>query len=379
MNERLLVVDDTPANLQALAGILKDKGYQLSVATHGQQALEALERVRPDLILLDVMMPVLDGFETCRRLKASPAWRDIPVIFLTAKTDTTDIVQGFEIGAVDYVAKPFNAHELLARIQTHLTVDQLRRSLAEKNEQLAKAHQRELEMAYRVQSQLIPPRLPEIPGWEFAARWEPAREVSGDYYDFIPHGNRLGIVVADVSGKGMPAALFMASTRSIVRAKATASLSPADNLTQANSLLCADAARGMFVTLFFAEIGPDSPTLTYVSCGHNPPFWYRADRKEISELDSTGSVLGINEEMQCRARQIDVGRGDVLLFYTDGFTEAFDEQQQLFGEERLKAVLSRHAADPPSVLLERVESELAAFVRAAPQSDDRTIVIARRR
>src|SRR3954470_7678104 len=133
MNERILIVDDTPANVQILAGLLKEKGYQLSVATNGQQALDVLGRVRPDLILLDVMMPIMDGFETCRRLKSADAWREIPVIFLTSKSDTTDIVTGFEIGAVDYVAKPFNAHELLARINTHLTIDHLRRSLAQKN------------------------------------------------------------------------------------------------------------------------------------------------------------------------------------------------------------------------------------------------------
>ena len=141
MNERVLVVDDTPANIQAVAAILKTQGYQLSVATTGQQALDILGRVHPDLILLDVMMPGLDGFETCRRIKGAEAWRDIPIIFLTAKTDTADIVNGFEIGAVDYVAKPFNAHELLARVNTHLTVDQLRRTLAEKNAELARAHE----------------------------------------------------------------------------------------------------------------------------------------------------------------------------------------------------------------------------------------------
>ena len=141
MNERILVVDDTPANIQTVAGILKGKGYQLSVATNGQQALDVLERIRPDLILLDVMMPDIDGFETCRRIKNSEAWRDIPIIFLTAKTETSDIVTGFEVGAVDYVAKPFNAHELLARVNTHLTVDQLRRILAGKNAELARAHE----------------------------------------------------------------------------------------------------------------------------------------------------------------------------------------------------------------------------------------------
>src|SRR5262245_26207872 len=137
MSSRILVVDDTPANIQSLTAILKEKGYQISVATNGKQALDAVARVQPDLILLDVMMPEMDGFETCRCLKANEQWRHLPVIFLTARTETTDIVQGFELGAVDYVAKPFNAHELLARVNTHLTMDELRRSLAAKNAELA--------------------------------------------------------------------------------------------------------------------------------------------------------------------------------------------------------------------------------------------------
>lgn len=124
---RILIVDDTPANIQTLAAILKENGYLISVATNGKQALTVLERLQPDLILLDVMMPEMDGFETCKHLKANEHWRQIPVIFLTAKTETADIVQGFELGAVDYVAKPFNTHELLARVNTHLTMDLLRR------------------------------------------------------------------------------------------------------------------------------------------------------------------------------------------------------------------------------------------------------------
>lgn len=141
MSRRILIVDDTPANIQVLAAALKTQHYQISVATSGLQALEILDRVRPDLILLDVMMPEMDGFETCRRLKASELWSRIPVIFLTAKTEVADIVRGFEVGAVDYVAKPFNTHELLARVNTHLTIDQLQRDLGEKNAELARAHE----------------------------------------------------------------------------------------------------------------------------------------------------------------------------------------------------------------------------------------------
>ena len=375
MNERILIVDDTPENIQILTGILKGKGYQLSVATNGKQALEVVARIRPDLILLDVMMPELDGFETCKRLKQAKEWHDIPVIFLTAKTETSDIVQGFEVGAVDYVAKPFNAHELLARINTHLTIDQLRRSLAEKNEELARAHKRELEMAFRVQSQLIPVNTPQIPGWDFAASWQPAREVSGDYYDFIQAKEKLGVVIADVSGKGMHAALFMASTRSIVRAKATASLSPAESLIQANAQICGDAARGMFVTLFYAEIDPRSRTLTYVNCGHNPPYWYRAAQQEIVELPPTGAVLGINDAGQYAQKQISMEHGDLLTMFTDGITEAFNESEEQFGEERLKVLLTEYAGHSPQRVFDEIQKSLEAFVGSAPQSDDRTIVI----
>ena len=138
---RILIVDDTPANVQVVATILRDRGYQLSVATNGLQALAVAQRMRPDLILLDVLMPEMDGFEACARLKADASTRDIPVIFLTALADTRDLVRGFEAGAVDYVGKPFNSHELLARVATHLTVDQLRRDLSVKHEELARAHQ----------------------------------------------------------------------------------------------------------------------------------------------------------------------------------------------------------------------------------------------
>src|SRR3954465_15671381 len=127
MPSRILVIEDEPANIQTLSTLLKERGYNVNIATNGRQGLEVLERIRPDLILLDIMMPEMDGFETCRRIKASTAWREIPIIFLTAKTDTADIVRGFELGAVDYVAKPFNAHELLARVNTHLTLDYLHR------------------------------------------------------------------------------------------------------------------------------------------------------------------------------------------------------------------------------------------------------------
>jgi adenylate cyclase len=138
---RILVVEDTPANIQMLSATLKAAGYQVSVATNGRQALDVVARLTPDLILMDIVMPEMDGFEACRVLKDSSEWRAIPIIFLTSRAETDDIVKGFELGAVDYLAKPFNAHELLARVNTHLTVDELRRTLAESHAALERAHE----------------------------------------------------------------------------------------------------------------------------------------------------------------------------------------------------------------------------------------------
>ena len=146
MSARILIVDDTPANIQMLMAILKEQGYQLSAATNGRQAIEAIEKVRPDLILMDVVMAEMDGYTTCEHIKASPRWRDVPIIFLTAKTDTADIVRGFDVGAVDYVGKPFNGRELLARVSTHLTLRRLRREMEDRNTELA----RELEVAQQL-------------------------------------------------------------------------------------------------------------------------------------------------------------------------------------------------------------------------------------
>ena len=217
VSAKILVVDDTPSNIQSLAATLKPAGYQVLVATNGQQALDVMAKVRPDLILLDIMMPIMDGFEACVNIKANAEWHDIPIIFLTAKTETADLVKGFELGAVDYVNKPFNAHELMARVHTHLTVDRLRTSVSEKNAALEKAQAQmsaELDLARAMQVAILPSRFPVAPGCDGSARMLPATTMGGDFYDFIElPGGRIGLVMADVSGKGVPAAFFMAVAR----------------------------------------------------------------------------------------------------------------------------------------------------------------------
>lgn len=238
--------------------------------------------------------------------------------------------------------------------------------------------ERELQVAREVQTSFIPRETPDIAGWDFAARWKPAREVSGDFYDFVSIGQQLGIVIADVSDKGMPAALFMALSRSIVRASVTSTRSPAEDIDRANRLLCADSTNSMFVTLFYAQLDPGTGELVYVNAGHNPPLLYRAGQDELIELTRTGMALGLFDTFDFEQRAVRLDPADFILLYTDGVTEAMDARNRMFGEERLRRILLDHRQASAEDMAEAVERALTAFAGAAAPSDDITFVIARR-
>ncbi|UCC86756.1 MAG: SpoIIE family protein phosphatase [Anaerolineales bacterium] len=236
----------------------------------------------------------------------------------------------------------------------------------------------ELQMAYGVQASLLPRETPQAPGWEFAARWQPAREVSGDFYDFVPSHQQLDIVIADVSGKGMPAALFMALSRSTLRASVAATPSPAEGIQQTNRLLCADSGNSMFVTLFYAQLNPATGQMTYVNAGHNPPLLYRAQEDELIELTRTGMPLGLFEMIDFEQRVVELDPGDFILLYTDGVNEAMDADGDVFGEERLRQVLLEKHQLKVEDMAEALEVALTNFTGGVARSDDITFVIARR-
>jgi phosphoserine phosphatase RsbU/P len=238
---------------------------------------------------------------------------------------------------------------------------------------------RELEMARRVQSSLLPDDTPALPGWEFAACWQPAREVAGDYYDFPPcPREKTGLVVADVTDKGMPAALFMALTRSAIRSNVCAAASPAEGIAGANRLICAESTRGLFVTLFFGVLDPASGDITYVNAGHNPPLFYRAAEDDLTLLKATGMPLGIDPAANFGQRTIHMQPGDFLVLYTDGITEAFDENMTEFGIDRLQRVVY----DVRSASVEEIQSSLLRtvndFIENTAPADDITMIVVKR-
>ncbi len=210
----ILIVDDTPANLQLLARMLADRGYHVRPVLDGQLALASVEAEPPDLILLDIRMPEMNGYQVCERLQADPRTSQIPVIFLSAMDALEDKVKAFRAGGVDYVTKPFQIEEVSARVETHLTLSRLREQLQQTNARMAA----ELQLAREVQRSFLPHDLPVLDSWQVAAKLESARETSGDFYDMHPlQGGKLGILVADVVDKGVGAALFMALSWVVIR------------------------------------------------------------------------------------------------------------------------------------------------------------------
>ncbi len=373
----VLAVDDTPENLDVVKGILVPD-YQVKVATNGAAALKIVHRQAPDIILLDIMMPDMDGYEVCRRLKADPATAAIPVIFLTAKDRTADEAGGFALGAADYIHKPVNPPILRARVDTHV---ELKRSMDEQlalGRELAAAKERmeaDLQVGRDVQRSMLPTSLPARAEIELAAMMEPARELGGDFYDYFSLGDdAICFCVADVSGKGVGAALFMAMAKLAIKSSAAELQSPAQILTRVNRDLASDNPECMFVTVFLGVLDLRSGLLHYSNAGHNPPV-LRTSGGELQELDERhGPLLGIDEDRDYAESSRQLSPGDTLLVYTDGVTEALNADEQFYEEHRLMQTLGEQGSGGAEQLMSAVRDSLTRFVAGAEQADDITMI-----
>jgi sigma-B regulation protein RsbU (phosphoserine phosphatase) len=239
--------------------------------------------------------------------------------------------------------------------------------------------EQELLLAREIQLTLMPSEPPNLRGWELAAACRPALHVGGDFYDFfeLPNG-RLGLVIADVADKGMPAALFMALTRTLLRAAALQHTSPALAVARANDLLVPDAHQGMFVTAVYATLDRDTGEVAYANAGHNPPLLCRPQPSSVEQFDRSGFALGVAGGTEYEERAAHLEAGDYLIFYTDGVTEAFAVDGTIFGDERLRALTGELHGDPARAVLEAIEGSVERFVGEEPPSDDLTLMVLRR-
>jgi sigma-B regulation protein RsbU (phosphoserine phosphatase) len=235
---------------------------------------------------------------------------------------------------------------------------------------------RELDIAAEIQKSLLPDRCPPIPNLDLAAASLPAREVGGDFYDFIPlSGETWGLAIADVSGKGVPAAIFMALSRTLIRATASGPISPALGLRHANDLILADSRSCMFVTLFYAVLNGVEKTLRYVNAGHNPPLLLKPGEADVVLLRAEGIALGVLENIQLKEAEIRLDPGDVIALYTDGVTEAINAQGEQFGQERLARTVAENRGLAAGEILARLKAAVTAFAGDQPQFDDITLMI----
>jgi len=237
--------------------------------------------------------------------------------------------------------------------------------------------ERELQIAHEIQKSFLPIKAPEIPGYEMAGINLPAKEVGGDFYDFIDLGdNKTGVVIADVSGKGVPAALFMGISKTLLRANAKRILDPVEALKEVNSILLDESDSGMFVTLFYAILDSEDHTFTFINAGHNPPILQKkGDMREFVLLEAKGIPVGVMEDMSLEAKEIHLKENETVFLYTDGVTEAVNEKDEEFGTSRLQDILNRETDASADALIEAVVREIKQFAGALEQFDDITMVV----
>jgi sigma-B regulation protein RsbU (phosphoserine phosphatase) len=367
---RVLLVDDARSNLDILVEGLKGD-YKLSIALNGEMALQAAARIPPDLVLLDIVMPGMDGYEVCRRLRENPETAEVPIMFLSSLEELQNKTRGFEVGANDYLTKPFEMLEVKARVRSLIKAKAY--SDAAK-EQIAS----ELRVAREIQMGMLPHDFASVEHAyqvNFGAVLEPAREVGGDLYGVCAAGpERLVVFLGDVSGKGIAASMFMVRAISLARLLSREIAEPERILSRLNDELATDNPSGMFVTFLCAVYEPARHRLALANAGHCRPVLLSGGKPPQWAISYLGTALGFEPGLFFQRTELTLQDGDGLIFYSDGVSEAFNPQDECYGNERLLAdagsLSTQSAPEITSGLLKNVR----AFAGTAPQSDDIAIL-----
>jgi phosphoserine phosphatase RsbU/P len=381
---QILVVDDEP-DLELLVRQrfrrqIRDRELEFHFSRNGAEALEMLA-AKPgiDLVLSDINMPGMDGLTLLGRLSESSKTRK--AVMVSAYGDMPNIRTAMNRGAIDFLMKPIDFEDLEVTIRKTLDhVSNLRQS--QENLERLIAIQKELGVAASIQQSILPRKSPPYPDrqdFQLHAHMVPAKEVGGDLFDFFlldPH--HLAFVLGDVSGKGVPAALFMAVTRTLLRATVQQGAPPGECLEYVNSTLCSLETSWMFVTLFCGILDTRTGQVLYANGGHNPPYVCSAARPPRAIMNPSGGMLvGVLAAARYQTASLHLLPGESLVLYTDGVTEAIGPEEEFFGEERLEALLTQHGGDAPDRLVENIHASVQEFAAGLPQSDDITALSVR--
>ena len=369
----ILVVDDSKAQASFIRNVLEGD-YETVLAASGLEGLEKYKEINPDLIILDIEMPHMNGYEVCRRLKAMTEDTFVPVIFLTSNTDLDSLTMGLHIGGEDFLTKPFVPEELKARVQAALRTKK-------QYSKLETAHatvEKERDMIANIQKGLLCDEPPDIEGMRFFTDYQPSSKAGGDYYDFIPiDQDHLGVLISDVSGHGTPAAVIMAMMRVLLSSFASQTHSPKATLQKLNKILRQNLETGFFITTFYGVIHLPSKVMTYASARHPPPVFINYDTESVLELwTKKGIPLMILPNNDMEEGKIQLEPNCKLTLYTDGLTEAKNEVGEMFGAQRLVHTLQQLGKTRNANELGiRVKEEIQEFTGKQGFSDDYTLVI----
>jgi len=375
---RILIVDDEP-DLELLITMnfsnqISNDEYNFVFAANGEHALEVLhDDSGIEVVLTDINMPRMDGLTLLKNIgEQFPLLR---TVIVSAYGDMSNIRTALNLGAFDFVTKPIDLQDLEITIDKTVK-EAINRRKALQNESKLSSLSDELNIANRIQSTILPVTFPEHKNYDLFATMTPAKDVGGDFYDFFMIDNeRIGFVIGDVSGKGVPAALFMAVSRTFLKATALTGFSPRDCLERANRSLAKESVPEMFVTLFYGILDLATGEVRYSNGGHNDPYILRNNGK-VEQLEQAGGImLGFLDDQRYKENEIMLNSGDAIILYTDGVTEAFNKEEEEFDDKRLIKGLEKQKGKSSQKIIEGIVKDVEAFIDDAEQSDDLTMLV----
>lgn len=385
---KLLLVDDEPFNLDYLEQELEGLPVEILTASNGNEALESVAQYLPDMVFLDIMMPGMNGYQVLERIKAEPAWRDMAVVIISADSDLAQVVKGIEMGADDFLPKPFEPILLHARLRSGLEKKRLR----DMEKRYTQALERELEIGKQIQAGFLPQEIPQPPGWQISAFFRAAREVAGDFYDvFEIEPGKFGLLLGDVTDKGVGSAMYMALFRSLLRSSVmmdeitgepsrNGSLPAEERLRRAlklaNNYICRVHESGMFATLFFGVLDTATGELCYLNAGHDYPYVLRAG-EIIAELKPTGPVAGALEGVDYGIEGCTLEAQDMLVVYSDGIIDTINPAGELYDQDRWQALLKAQSGTGDQVV-ECLIGAVDEFMGGTSQYDDMSLLVVKR-
>lgn len=370
--QRIVVIDDNANDLAVTRRFLERKGYDVTTAQSGEEGLRLAAQNPPDAIVVDYRMPVMDGFEVSRRIKADPQLQTIPVLMLTGADSPQSVVEGLGAGADDYVTKGSDSEVLVARLHALLRVKAYQDQLRRMNQQM----RRDLDIARRVQEALVPSGSFRAPHVEIRSAYIPSATLSGDFYDYFSLDTSMYLFVADVSGHGLPAAILVSLLKSYIRTESDPDGSLADFMSRLNDFLFSVSLPTQFATAQLFRID-EQRNIVYANAAHPAFLLHRSATREVVMVEEPSNLLGAMPHMEFEERRITVAPGDTLFVYTDGLTDQRNANGDFYSIDRISRLLEQSSGTDLGTLYDSIYQDVSEFSVTEDFRDDIAFVVSR--